>query len=402
MARSHVELRYVRQEGARVVDGRAAEDDASAAIGRLVQLGDVPRLLVRGAAHHEHDGTGNFVRSPVLGRSQAAALDVRVAGLFQAALEHLLRDIRQVRLVLRVHVLDTLEVVGEGGLGHLEEGLVLEQVPCPGVGAPVPKELVHKAQLVVADALAAQVVLQLRDRAVVLVAQRIEQDQPQSLHVSDGRASQHLRHGLKVLLAVLRAGQLLLQLRRLQEAVRLDDARELMHHGDVLGHVARHAPELGISVDESLHLLDGLDARSVLGLRLVVLHILFDAKTEVTEVCQGIVPEELVLCCGHHDGLKLRPNVRDLRHINAVVLQREQLVQHGLVCPLVQQGCHWVISSVHKQQHRRGLALLFTLYLLKEALLLLDTELQSLGHLPRQIRRGSVADRRQHPECEAD
>mmetsp|Transcript_33528 Transcript_33528/g.85758 ORF Transcript_33528/g.85758 Transcript_33528/m.85758 type:complete len:239 (-) Transcript_33528:179-895(-) len=238
MARSHVELRYVRQEGARVVDGRAAEDDASAAIGRLVQLGDVPRLLVRGAAHHEHDGTGNFVRSPVLGRSQAAALDVRVAGLFQAALEHLLRDIRQVRLVLRVHVLDTLEVVGEGGLGHLEEGLVLEQVPCPGVGAPVPKELVHKAQLVVADALAAQVVLQLRDRAVVLVAQRIEQDQPQSLHVSDGRASQHLRHGLKVLLAVLRAGQLLLQLRRLQEAVRLDDARELMHHGDVLGHVA--------------------------------------------------------------------------------------------------------------------------------------------------------------------
>ena len=32
-------------------------------------------------------------------------------------------------------------------------------------------------------------------------------------------------------------------------------------------------------------------------------------------------------------------------------------VHHGLVRPLVQERCHWIVSTIHHHQHRRRISL---------------------------------------------
>mmetsp|Transcript_74285 Transcript_74285/g.187159 ORF Transcript_74285/g.187159 Transcript_74285/m.187159 type:complete len:234 (-) Transcript_74285:557-1258(-) len=205
-----------------------------------------------------------------------------------------------------------------------------------------------------------------------------------------------------MLLPVVRASDFLLQLGSLQEPVRLHEPGELMHDSHVLRHVARQLAELGVLVDELLHLLDRLYLCGVLRLLLVVLHVLLDVDAQVAEVRQDVLLEKRVLSCGHHDHLQLRPDVRHLGHVDPVVVHREELVQHRLVRPLVQQRRHRIVPPVQQKQHRGGLALFLPVHLLEKGLLLLYAQLQLLRHLSSQRRRRGVADRGQHAERQTD
>ena len=51
----------------------------------------------------------------------------------------------------------------------------------------------------------------------------------------------------------------LLYLRNLQQVALLDEAAHLTHERHVLGHVTRLRAELGVVLDEALHISDALD-----------------------------------------------------------------------------------------------------------------------------------------------
>mmetsp|Transcript_64051 Transcript_64051/g.139302 ORF Transcript_64051/g.139302 Transcript_64051/m.139302 type:complete len:201 (-) Transcript_64051:541-1143(-) len=175
-----------------------------------------------------------------------------------------------------------------------------------------------------------------------------------------------------------------------------------MHYSHVLGDIAGQDPELRILVDESLHLLNGLYFGCILRVVLVLLYILLNAHAQVAEVSQAILLEERILLGRHDDLSQLWPNIRHPGHINAIILHREQLMEHRLVRPLVQQRRHWIVSAIQEYQHRRNcIALPLSLHRLEEAVLLGYPRLQTEGHLPTQVGGGSVSDGGQHSQSEA-
>mmetsp|Transcript_156559 Transcript_156559/g.502518 ORF Transcript_156559/g.502518 Transcript_156559/m.502518 type:complete len:216 (+) Transcript_156559:586-1233(+) len=210
----------------------------------------------------------------------------------------------------------------------------------------VAQELVHVRHLVLADALVQELLLQLGDGLITLVLQRVQQHESKPLEGSDFVALDHVHHRLEMLLPVVGAGDLLLQMGGVQQLVGLNEARQLVHHRDVLRHVARELAELRVLVDELLHGLDRLYLGGVFGLLLVILHILSNVIAQVAEVREDVLLEEWVLRRRHHDHLQLRPDVGHLAHVDSVVVHGQQLMQHSLICPLVQQRRHRIISPV--------------------------------------------------------
>mmetsp|Transcript_110918 Transcript_110918/g.312691 ORF Transcript_110918/g.312691 Transcript_110918/m.312691 type:complete len:270 (+) Transcript_110918:676-1485(+) len=203
-----------------------------------------------------------------------------------------------------------------------------------------------------------------------------------------------------MILPVLGTGNLLLEMARFQQSVVFDNPGQLVHDSHVLRDIARHAPELGVFIYKLLHFLDRLNLRRVLRLPLVLVNILLDAHAQIAKVREDVLLEELVLRRRHHDLFKLGAYARHLRHVNAVVLHRQELVEHGLIRPLVEERRHWVVPPVQQQQHGAGLAPLAAFHRVEKAELLFYPRLQAVRHLPRKLGGGSVPDRREHPQIE--
>mmetsp|Transcript_49536 Transcript_49536/g.131413 ORF Transcript_49536/g.131413 Transcript_49536/m.131413 type:complete len:220 (+) Transcript_49536:483-1142(+) len=219
----------------------------------------------------------------------------------------------------------------------------------------------------------------------MLVSESIQEDKSQPFHVCDSRTSQQLHQLLVVFLAILTASQFLLELRSFQQPLRLDDSGKFMDNGDVLRNIARHSPELGILIHKPLHVLNRLYFRSVLCGFLVFLNVLLDAHSQITEVREQIVSKELILRSRHHNLLQLRSHTLNFGQIDSVVFHDEQFMEHGLVCPLIQQRSHWIVSTIQEKYNWRIFPSLFALDCLEEALLFHDPLLQPIGNHTSQI-----------------
>mmetsp|Transcript_11069 Transcript_11069/g.15651 ORF Transcript_11069/g.15651 Transcript_11069/m.15651 type:complete len:208 (-) Transcript_11069:188-811(-) len=71
-------------------------------------------------------------------------------------------------------------------------------------------------------------------------------------------------------------------------------------------------------------------------------HDLFSLNLDST----SRLTEERSTWSSYEELLELRANVRHLGHINAIVVHVQELMQHSLVCPLVQQWCDRIIPPI--------------------------------------------------------
>lgn len=152
---------------------------------------------------------------------------------------------------------------------------------------------------------------------------------------------------------VVVAGYALLELADLEEVLGADPPAELRDEGDVLAHVARELPELGVLLDEALHVGYRLDVGVVLGARLVLLDVVLDVAAQVAKVEVHVLLEEGVLVLRQHDLAELGPDVGHVAQVDAAVVDAEQVVHHGLVRPLHEQGRDGVLPAVDDQQDGR-------------------------------------------------
>lgn len=53
--------------------------------------------------------------------------------------------------------------------------------------------------------------------------------------------------------------------------------------------------------------------------------------------------------------LELRPDLGHITHVHSSILNTKHFMDHGLIGPLRQQGCDWVVSSVDYKQYRGGI-----------------------------------------------
>ena len=139
-----------------------------------------------------------------------------------------------------------------------------------------------------------------------LIAQRVEDRQSQlGLGRHLGRDDEIL-HRLEVRRVRLVRREALLDLGHLQQLARADQARQLADERDVLGHVAAELADLGVRLDEALHVGDGLDlaAAGRRRPRLVVGDIRLDVGAEVAKVVVEVPRKERVLLGREHDFLR--------------------------------------------------------------------------------------------------
>lgn len=152
---------------------------------------------------------------------------------------------------------------------------------------------------------------------------------------------------------VVVAGDALFQLTDLEKVLGTHPPAELGDEGDVLAHVARELSELGVLLDEALHVGDRFDVGVVLGLGLVLLDVLLDIAAQVAKVHVHVLLEEGVLVLREHNLLKLWSDVGHAAQVHAAVVNAEEVVDHGLVGPLGEQGRDGVLSPVEDQQDGR-------------------------------------------------
>lgn len=88
-----------------VVDSSTTKNDANTGCG-CVQHGNVSGLLKRSPADHKDN---NVLWAITTSGSTSSALNKWIAGLLESHLQQLFQNLAQLRLVLCVHVLDTLE-----------------------------------------------------------------------------------------------------------------------------------------------------------------------------------------------------------------------------------------------------------------------------------------------------
>lgn len=100
---------------------------------------------------------------------------------------------------------------------------------------------------------------------------------------------------------VVVAGDALFQLTDLEKVLGTHPPAELRDEGDVLAHVARELSELGVLLDEALHVGDRFDVGVVLGLGLVLLDVLLDIAAQVAKVHVHVLLEEGVLVLREHN-----------------------------------------------------------------------------------------------------
>mmetsp|Transcript_58718 Transcript_58718/g.156973 ORF Transcript_58718/g.156973 Transcript_58718/m.156973 type:complete len:266 (+) Transcript_58718:88-885(+) len=259
------------------------------AAGRVDGL-HVPELLVGRPPHHEHEHVVLPRRGVALPASE------RIRGLLQLPPGHAVQHAVQVGLVLGVNVLHPLEVLGEGVGELLEHAFVLEQVSAAHGDTSVLHHLVDELYLRFTDAVLSKVFFHPLQRGRVgLIPQRKQQHQTQTLHVGDGGALQPLSYRVTLLLTCLRTSQFLLYARHGHEVVLLHQPRQLMHHSNVLGHIAGELAKLGVIIHKPLHVLDGFDLAGVGSLLLVLLDVHTDVGPQVAEIGESIIAIEGIL-----------------------------------------------------------------------------------------------------------
>mmetsp|Transcript_21447 Transcript_21447/g.55202 ORF Transcript_21447/g.55202 Transcript_21447/m.55202 type:complete len:314 (-) Transcript_21447:240-1181(-) len=195
---------------------------------------------------------------------------------------------------------------------------------------------------------------------------------------------------------VLRARKLLLHLRHLHQVARVHDARELGHEGDVLGHVARHLAELGVVLDEGLHVGDRVDLAVRVRLVLVLVDHRLHVGAKVAKVEEHVLRVERVGVGGEDDLAELVLHSGHLAHVYARVGDAHQLVHHRLVGPLVEERRNGILAPVDDEQQRRHLLVAEG----EELRLALDRARHLLRDLLRQLRVRLVPDRRAQLERE--
>ena len=88
----------------------------------------------------------------------------------------------------------------------------------------------------------------------------------------------------------------------------------------MLADVARELPELGVFLDEALHVGYRFDVGVVLGLGLVLLHVFLDVASQVAKVHVHVLLEEWVLVLGEHNLLELGSDIGHAAQINPAVV----------------------------------------------------------------------------------
>ena len=115
---------------------------------------------------------------------------------------------------------------------------------------------------------------------------------------------------------------------------------ELLHDVGVLGHIACILSELGVVLHEPHHVLDAVDLGAALRLHLVFFNQLLHVVAEFAVVEVHVLSEELVEVGVAHDLFLLSAQ------LHPVVPDAHQLMDHGLVCPLVEQWRDGIIHPI--------------------------------------------------------
>ena len=135
--------------------------------------------------------------------------------------------------------------------------------------------------------------------------------------------------------------------------------------------------ELREVFNQLLHVFNRLELRGRLLFAQELLHVRLDAFGDLSKVFEHDLSEEFVIMLADDHFRLLK---RGVGHHNSVVLDADELMDHGLVCPLVQQRCDRVLSPV-KDQHCDWVWLLHT-----------QLGLQGLGNAPAQGRAAIIPD----------
>ena len=88
--------------------------------------------------------------------------------------------------------------------------------------------------------------------------------------------------------------------------------------------------------------------------------------------------EEVVIFTAEDYFLHLWPQMVKMFQVYSIVIDSHQLVYHGLVCPLIEKRCDWILFSV--QDKKQGLGRVTT-HSLDKILLRVKLVLNSLGNV---------------------
>lgn len=119
---------------------------------------------------------------------------------------------------------------------------------------------------------------------MLLVAQRVQQHQPQGVLGADLRIGEQPLDALQLRRVVRPAGDLLLQLGQLQQLLAADLGGQLADDAHVLADGAGQLAELRVRFDEVLHVGDALDLLMALGAYLEVVHQRLDRLANLAKV----------------------------------------------------------------------------------------------------------------------
>lgn len=126
--------------------------------------------------------------------------------------------------------------------------------------------------------------LHLANRAVALVLHDEEHRQTQLVTWLDGRVVELLEKLSTMGRVVAGASNLLLELRHIQQHVRVHKPGELRHERHVLRHVERLRAECRIALHEVLHVLNARNVLVQLRQLLVFVEQLLDRRSQITKV----------------------------------------------------------------------------------------------------------------------
>ena len=271
-----------------------------------IHLRHHPRLLIRRPAHHKHH---NVLR--LVSRMRLLPIEERVLQFLQAALDQGLQRGFQPRGMLRVDILDTLQVevaaeLGEelrrGAAGGVEEvGETRGNAGADGGGLQavvVREEFGDDGDARGGDVGDGGEEVEEDGEGVLRIAgvpDRVQGDEAEFVVGWDGGGLDLDLERLEVGGVVVVADEGLLELGDVEEVVGCDAARELADQADVFGHVAGELSELRVVLNEALHVADRLDLRVRLGAGLVLLDVFFDVAAQVAEVLVHVLLEEGIL-----------------------------------------------------------------------------------------------------------
>jgi hypothetical protein len=105
-------------------------------------------------------------------------------------------------------------------------------------------------------------------------------------------------------------------------------------------------PKFRIILHKPLHIGNALNIHITLRLGLEIIHIFLDIGTEVTEIEVHVFMEEGILIGVQDDFPQFRADVGDVGEGDAAVVDGEEIVDHGLVGPLGEEGAYRVVATV--------------------------------------------------------